>query len=485
MSDARPAPGRRFAALAALVGLVAALLSVGFAIIRGDAWRLPVVLVAVGAGVVGLWYLVSRRGAPSAIGGLVAGAGLVTLFLVVLTGDYHGLPFVVAIAWIAVSAGAARYALGRDTRTLRSASEPDAPVASPQHPVLLMNPKSGGGKAERYRLAEECAARGIEPIVLQPGDDLRQLAEDAIRRGADVIGMAGGDGSQALVASVAAEHGVPHVCVPAGTRNHFALDLGIDRDDVVGALDAYFDGVERRVDLARVNGRVFVNNASMGIYAKIVQSDAYRDAKLKTAADMLPDLLGPEAKPFDLRFTGPAGSEYQTAHLLLVSNNPYELDHIGGRGTRRHMDLGTLGIVAARIGGPGEAVTFVALEAAGRIRTFQGWMEWDAPTFTIDSGGPIEIGIDGEAMRLEPPLLFESLPGALRVRIPGHAVGVAPAASSVHLTGSTVRALVLTAAGRAVDDRTSADDDRNGAGAGAGAREGAGAGDGAGAGGDR
>ena len=119
-----------------------------------------------------------------------------------------------------------------------------------------------------------------------------KLAEDAIAGGADVIGMAGGDGSQALVASVASARDVPHVVIPAGTRNHFALDLGLDRDDVVGALDAFVDGVERTIDLARVNGRVFVNNASMGIYAKIVQSDAYRDAKMKTAADMLPRCSG-------------------------------------------------------------------------------------------------------------------------------------------------------------------------------------------------
>ena len=100
--------------------------------------------------------------------------------------------------------------------------------------------------------------------------------------------MAGGDGSQALVASVAARHEIPHVCVPAGTRNHFALDLGLDRNDVVGALDAFGDGVERRIDLASVNGRTFVNNASLGLYAEIVQSPEYRDAKLRTAAAMCP-----------------------------------------------------------------------------------------------------------------------------------------------------------------------------------------------------
>jgi diacylglycerol kinase family enzyme len=209
--------------------------------------------------------------------------------------------------------------------------------------------------------------------------------------------------------------------------------------------------VERRVDLARVNGRVFVNNACMGLYAKIVQSAEYRDAKLKTAADMLPELLGPDAPPFDLEFADPDGQQYPTAHILLVSNNPYELVHLGGFGTRERIDLGTLGIVAARIAGPREAVAFVGLEAAGRIRSFRGWQEWDTPTFRVDSGQPIEIGIDGEAMSLDPPLVFESLPGALRVRIPTHAPGVAPAATAVQLTASTIRDLARTAMGRPVE----------------------------------
>jgi len=147
--------------------------------------------------------------------------------------------------------------------------------------------------------------------------------------------MAGGDGSQALVASVAARHDVPHVCVPAGTRNHFALDLGLDRTDVVGALDAFTDGVERRIDLAAVNGRMFVNNASLGLYAEIVQSPDYRDAKVKTAASILPDLLGPDTAPLDLRYTGPDGQRHPTAQLILVSNDPYQLDYPGGRGTAR------------------------------------------------------------------------------------------------------------------------------------------------------
>ena len=140
--------------------------------------------------------------------------------------------------------------------------------------MLFFNPQLGrrqGASASTWPTRR--AARGIEPIELRPGDDLEQLVRDAVADGADGLAMAGGDGSQAIVAAIAAEHDLPYACIPAGTRNHFALDLGVDRDDVVGALDAFVDGGERRVDLAEVNGRVFVNNVSLGLYAEAVQRD--------------------------------------------------------------------------------------------------------------------------------------------------------------------------------------------------------------------
>jgi diacylglycerol kinase family enzyme len=282
---------------------------------------------------------------------------------------------------------------------------------------------------------------------LQPGDDLRELAESAIANGAQVVGMAGGDGSQALVATVAALHDVAHVCIPAGTRNHFALDLGLDRDDVVGALDAYTDGVERRIDLARVNDNVFVNNASLGAYAKVVQSDAYRDAKLDTWTEMLPDLLGPGADPIDLQFTGPDGTRWDDAPLVLVSNNTYQLTHVAGAGTRERLDGGALGIVAVRIDSPHDVSRLVALELVGQAERFPGLMSWSVDDFEVDSGAPVEVGLDGEALVLQPPLRFTSLPGALRVRLP-RGVGVAPAARAVALTSANLGALVRVAAGR-------------------------------------
>jgi diacylglycerol kinase family enzyme len=261
--------------------------------------------------------------------------------------------------------------------------------------------------------------------------------------------MAGGDGSQALVASVAARHDLPYVVVPAGTRNHFALDLGLDRDDVVGALDAFADGVEHRVDLASVNGRIFVNNATLGLYAKIVQSPEYRDAKRETATAALPGLLGPDAPGMDLRFLGPDDVLRTTADVVLVSNNPYELDRFAGRGTRESLDLGVLGIATVAIDDASAAARLVALELAGQVHRFPGWMEWTSQRFEIGADEPIEVGVDGEALRMDPPLVFESLPKVLRVRVPRSARGRSPAARAVHLVSrSTVAALARVARGR-------------------------------------
>ena len=165
----------------------------------------------------------------------------------------------------------------------------------------------------------------------------------AVADGADALAMAGGDGSQAVVAKVAAELGLPYACIPAGTRNHFALDLGVDRDDVVGALDAFVGGRERRVDLAEVNGQVFVNNVSIGLYAEAVQREGYREAKLRTILDTLPEDLGPEGEGVELRWTGPEGDRHSSGAAILVSNNRYRLGHAVGSGTRPKIDEGCLG----------------------------------------------------------------------------------------------------------------------------------------------
>lgn len=354
------------------------------------------------------------------------------------------------VALFAIGGAATRSALGRDITSLKSGPTPGVAVGPATRPVLLMNPRSGSGKVERFHLVEEARRRGIEPVVLAPGDDLLQLAEQAVASGADVVGMAGGDGSQALVASVASAHDVGFVCVPAGTRNHLAMDLGLDRDDVVGALDAFGEAVERRIDLGLIGDRVFVNNATVGLYAKIVQSPAYRGDKIGTALELLPQMLGPDAAPFDLRFTGPDGTEYPSAHLIVVSNTRYELGRAEGFGSRRRIDSGVLGIVAARFQSSHDAARSAQLQASGPTRRPEGWLEWTDTSFEVRSGQPVEVGVDGEALLLDPPIRFRIVPGALRVRIPPQAPGYSPAAAVPTKGWATITALLQTAAGRPV-----------------------------------
>ena len=231
--------------------------------------------------------------------------------------------------------------------------------------------------------------------------------------------MAGGDGSQAIVAAFAAEHGLPYACIPAGTRNHFALDLGVDRDDVVGALDAFVDGGERIVDLAEVNGRVFVNNVSLGVYAEAVQREGYRDAKIRTLLDTVPDMLGPDGSELDLRWTGPDGQTHHSGAMVLVSNNRYRLGRAVGSGTRPRIDDGLLGItVLGEPSGRGEG--------GGKFQ--RPFREWSAPEFEVDADRPVPAGIDGEALVLDPPLRFRIRPGVLRVRIARQHPGASPSA---------------------------------------------------------
>jgi diacylglycerol kinase family enzyme len=254
---------------------------------------------------------------------------------------------------------------------------------------------------------------------------------DAIENGADAVGVAGGDGTQAIVAAIAAERRLPYVCVPAGTRNHFALDLGVDRDDVVGALDAFTKGRERVVDLAEVNGRVFVNNVSLGVYAEAVQSAGYRDAKLRTLADTVPTVLGPGGEGLDLRFTGADGREHKTGAVVMVSNDPYRLGRVLGSGTRPRLDAGALGITVA-----GEDA------AGGEKKRVE---EWSAPSFEVRSDGSVAAGIDGEAVKLDPPLRFRTRPQALRVRIAPQHPGASPSAAMPEGAWDAIRAVVRIA----------------------------------------
>ena len=417
--------------LAAIVALVvgAAAVALAVAVAVSEFPRGLVLLGCVLVAGASAWYGVLRRGVARVAGLIVAALALAGAVVLLVS---EGAPFVdlLVVAGLLVSLAAARATL---------AVHVDLPDASaPRQPVLFFNPRSGGGKAERFALADEARARGIEPIELKPGEDLETLVRGAVDRGADALAMAGGDGSQAIVAAIAAESGLPYACVPAGTRNHFALDLGVDRDDVVGALDAFVDGGERTVDLAEVNGRVFVNNVSLGLYAEAVQREGYRDAKLRTLLDTVPDVLGPGGGELDMRWTGPGGHQHRAGGLVLVSNNCYRLGRAVGSGTRPRIDDGVLGIaVVGAPSGRGES---------GRSMQ-RPWREWSAPDFEVDADRPVPAGIDGEALMLDPPLRFRIRSGVLRVRIARAHPGASPSAVAPEGMWAGVRELARIAGG--------------------------------------
>jgi diacylglycerol kinase family enzyme len=272
----------------------------------------------------------------------------------------------------------------------------------PLRPVLFMNPRSGGGKAARAGLAERAGKRGIDVIILRPGDTLQALVDQAVADGADALGAAGGDGTLAVVATAALAHDLPFICVPAGTRNHFAHDVGVDRGDLAGSLDAFTEGVERRIDVAEVNGRIFLNNVSLGIYGDAVREPTYRDAKARTLLETAAHVLGPSAAADALKLVDDRGRPHLNPAVVLVSNNPYSLEPPRPPGTRPTLDSGQLGILV------------LDTPRAGR----SPGLTWTARSFEVDAPAPIHAGIDGEAVDLTPPLRFAIRPGALRVRTP-------------------------------------------------------------------
>jgi diacylglycerol kinase family enzyme len=434
MSSSDPR-GRRALAAVSLCAFAGVLLAMLVFLAR----NLVAVIAAVGGlalAIASIWWVATARRTRRLLGmvGVVAGLGVI----------------IAAVAVASRGAGETAFRLGLTLGLLalgvggghRALAELSAPIPAqrrgtpPQHPVLLCNPWSGGGKVDRFGLIPLAHSLGVETVMLQHGLDLAELTLDAVGRGTDCLGMAGGDGSQALVAAIAVEHRLPFVCISAGTRNHFALDLGLDRDDPRKSMDAFRDAVERRVDYATVNDRLFVNNVSLGAYATIVDQESYRDAKIATTLRTLPELLGDVERPFDLQFRTPDGTEVDGAFVIMVSNNPYVLTASPETAQRRRLDTGQLGIFAIRATTGGEAAEIAMRMLSGGRRRNGKAFQFTAPTFEVHShSGYAYAGIDGEALELATPLRFASHPLGLTLLVPSDNIEIAAArgAREIHL----------------------------------------------------
>jgi diacylglycerol kinase family enzyme len=363
----------------------------------------------------GAWWALTNKGLVRGLAVALAVAAPLTV-LVLYTRARLTWVVLLALGLLALAVAAGRAALRRDAIPERMREHE---VPPPRRPFLIMNPRSGGGKVARFGLKDKAEALGATVALLEgPGTvDVSELARQAVADGADLLGVAGGDGTQALVAGIAAEHDIPLLVISAGTRNHFALDLGLDREDPSRSLDALKDGVELQVDLGFIGERPFVNNASFGAYAAVVQSPAYRDDKTRTTTEMLPELLVGHRGPRLVARTGTVTIEGPQA--VLVSNNVYGMGDIAGLGRRARLDRGTLGVFAVSVSS--------AVQAAGLVRGTQsrGLTRLAGSEVVVDADtSQIPVGVDGEALLLDTPVRCTVQPAALRVRVPRGRPGV-------------------------------------------------------------
>jgi diacylglycerol kinase family enzyme len=283
-------------------------------------------------------------------------------------------------------------------------------------PVLVLNPRSGSAQAVREQLLEAAGRYGIQLDEAATPAGLVALARRAVADGADVLGVAGGDGSLAAVAAVAIESELPFVCVPAGTRNHFARDLGLDRVDPAAAIEAFVAGPERRVDVATVGERLFLNNASIGIYAALVHEPSYRDDWVEAVSGVLESMLERDALPVQVSFRDSSGNQWDQVLVLFVSNNAYPLT---GLGDRPRLDAGMLEVSALRRTQGQELGRALEDLFYSRYQAGHGWARWTTTSLEVDApSGRLEIGIDGEPAVFDTPVEFKIHAGALRVLLP-------------------------------------------------------------------
>ena len=418
MSTSTTSPGegrqRWLARASILLVCVAVVLLLGFAVQRG-LWLLLVAVLGLVLVVASTYGFLAHRGAIRLLAlALLVATPISLAWLFIRNGLLWVVLAVLFAAGLAVVTGKAALQMTGDTAAM---PEYDAPP--PRHPFIVMNPRSGGGKVRRFDLKHKAEALGAEVFLLEGSDvDVAALARDAVARRADLLGVAGGDGTQALVAGVAAELDVPFMVVSAGTRNHFALDLGLDREDPSNCLAALTeDAVELHVDLGQIADRTFVNNASFGAYAAIVQSPAYRDDKTGTTLELLPDLISGHTGPHLVARAD--GVTVDRPQAVLVSDNPYGMGDLAGTGRRARMDTGVLGMVAVTVDDARQAVGLL------RRSTQSGLTLLQAPEVVVTADVPeIPVGVDGEALLLPTPVQCTIRPKALRVRVPRNRPGV-------------------------------------------------------------
>lgn len=282
----------------------------------------------------------------------------------------------------------------------------------------------GGGAASRAgdALVEQVEAAfaatdlsvTIEAVA---GDDIATHVGKAASQGAVVVG--GGDGTLGSAAAVVAKAGATLGILPLGTRNHLARELGIPMD-LPGAAKIIADGHKRRIDLSDINGHVFVNNASIGMYPAMVRArdGLQKDHGLPKWIANIPagwQTLG-NLRHHRMRLTMDGAAKPIRTPLLFIGNNVYSLD-LGKVGQRDALDDGKLSVFAVSPNSRAGLIGFGLRALIGRTNADRDFAALGVcRTMRLDAHArTIEVAIDGEIVRLETPLNVKVDPGALEV----------------------------------------------------------------------
>jgi diacylglycerol kinase family enzyme len=271
-----------------------------------------------------------------------------------------------------------------------------------------------GGKLEATMRE---AFKGIAiDLHLVAGDALDRAIDKA--RGAPVVAIGGGDGTQGAAAAKLAGTGTAQLVLPLGTRNHLARQLGVPVE-LADAAKIAAAGRTTAIDLAKGASRVFVNNASIGIYTRLVRE---RDKRwgpkwLGTVPAAWTVLRTLRAKPLQLVIDGQR--QRVVTPMLFVGNNRYSLE-AGKVGQRESMSDGVLSLFAVARQGPVALLGFALRALAGRADPERDFCTLaEARELVVEGRGTIEVAFDGEVERMALPLTFAIMPGALKVRVPG------------------------------------------------------------------
>ena len=291
--------------------------------------------------------------------------------------------------------------------------------------TVLLNPAAGVTKTgERLaRVTELFAAAGADAriVMLPSGAHAADAAREAAAAGACAIVAGGGDGTVSAVASVVAGTNAALGVLPLGTLNHFAKDAGIPMD-LEAAVATVLAGHIKAVDTGEVNGRTFLNNASIGIYPDIVvERERLRQlGRWKWTALAIATLrILRRYRRLVVRVAAGDGVEHARTAFVFVGNNEYQVDGLS-LGARTRLDGGRLFAYLAPRVHTRELPTLLALALAGRARERQALESIEATALHVATPGlrRLRVALDGEVIVMRAPLQFRVRPGALRVIAP-------------------------------------------------------------------